>query len=155
MPVQTVELNQSWDPASQVNASSGTAALCWKGITRESNPMHECWAVLNRRHLWLFLFSEDKVALLIMKKPAPYLYIQSLMRNKGGRWEIIPLFRIQLATAEEYLKKTIFPQGLNVHDVDSISGISNDSIFGKVYFDLIGSVEIQHIILVNSTVPKQ
>lgn len=63
------------------------------------------------------------------------------------------LFRIQLATAGQYLKSTIFLQGLNGHDVDSISGISNESIFDKVYFDLIGSVEIQHIILVNSTVP--
>lgn len=59
---------------------------------------------------------------------------------------------MQLATAEEYLKKTIFLQGFNVHDVATISGISNDSIFGKVYFDPIGSVEIQHIILDDSTV---
>lgn len=39
-----------------------------------------------------------------------------------------------------------------MHDVASISGISNDSRFGKVYFDLIGSVEIHHIILDDSTV---
>ena len=39
-----------------------------------------------------------------------------------------------------------------MRDVDSISVISSESIFGKVYFDPIGSVEIQHIILVNSIV---
>lgn len=39
-------------------------------------------------------------------------------------------------------RKIVFLQGLNVLAVNSISGISNDYIFRKVYFELTGSVDM-------------
>lgn len=85
----------------------------------------------------------------MMEKALPCLYLPSLEGNKGGRWETASLFRTQPATAGERGRKCqiIFLQCLNAHDVDGIP-ISNDSIFGKVYFDQ--RVEIQRI-LVKST----
>lgn len=39
-------------------------------------------------------------------------------------------------------RKIVFLQGLNVLAVNSISGISNDYVFRKVYFELTGSVDM-------------
>lgn len=60
-PNVLVGLEQGWDAAPQVNPAPGTAAPCWKGITREPKPRNESWALLNaallsfpriKQHCW-------------------------------------------------------------------------------------------------------
>lgn len=81
--------------------------------------------------------------LLIMKKPAPYLCIQSLsrkqrrkMRNNTTRWDSA------CNSGRKMERKIVFLKGLNVLAVNSISGISNDYVFRKVYIELTGSVDM-------------